>query len=455
MLKPKVVLPVVILSLGAFAATASTRDHIAVTGLSVSPSTFAVAGGGGAQGGATIRFRLSRPATARIAIARRLRGRVAGHHCVRPTRKLAARRRCTRFVAVGEIVRARERAGRRAVAFSGRIGGRALAPGRYRAAVTAVDRAHRRSARRTVAFTVVRAGAPSPPSPPPPSPPAPSPLPPGSDPNQFPNESTTGTPAGWTPSVTRSTDMDVTTPGAVVHDIRFTNGAKLSIDAPNVTVRDVEIQGGMIDTAGENTLIEDSTLDRAAPETTGGEGAVSYCGYTAVRVKIVDRSEGFRESGCNPGVVTTIKDSFVRITPPDWCENGTNTDWHGDGIQGYNGTNLSVENVTIDFHEDSKCQATSPFFYNGGPGGSPHGHAFVDRLLIRGGGISFRLGTPAPNSVRGLRIVDDSWRFSPIDVYASDGGGCGAIGPWEAKLVRVDSNWRVTGIDASLPCRNS
>jgi hypothetical protein len=445
MRKPSFLALVATLCLAAFAMPACARVAPTVTRVSISPSTFAVAVKG-AGGGTTIRFRLSRRATVRIAIARRLHGRVARHRCVRPTRALAARPRCVRFVSMGRIVRASRRAGRRAIAFSGRVGGRRLAPGRYRATVTAVDGAHRRSARRTVAFTVVRASSAGP---------SPSPPAPGADPNQFPNESTTGTPPGWTPSATRSTDMDVRTPGAVVHDIRFTNGAKLSIDAPNVTVRNVEIQGGMIDTSGVNTLIEDSTLDRAAPETTGGEGAVSYCGYTAVRVKIIDRSEGFRESGCNPGVVTTIRDSFVRITPPDWCENGTSNDWHGDGIQGYNGTNLHVENVTIDFHEDSRCQATSPFFYNGGPGGSPHGHAFVDRLLIRGGGISFRLGTPAPNSVRGLRIVDDSWRFSPFNVYTSDGGGCGAISPWEAKLVQVDSSWRVTRVDANLPCRNS
>ena len=271
----------------------------------------------------------------------------------------------------------------------------------------------------------------------------------------FPNESCTGTPPGWVPTQTVTKDMNVNTPGAVIQNIRFANGSDLNVNAANVTVKDVEFQGGMINTSGPNTLIEDSTFDRLSPETTGGEGAVSYCGYTAIRVKMLDRSEGFRESGCDAGTLTEIQDSFVRITPPDWCEDGTNTDWHGDGIQGYYGTNLHVDHVTIDFHEDAKCQATSPFFYNGGSGGSPNGHAFVNNLLLKGGGETFRQGTPAPNSVQGLKIVNNSWRYTPIDVYTSDGGGCAAINPWEAKLVEVNANWQITKVDGNLPCTNS
>lgn len=266
---------------------------------------------------------------------------------------------------------------------------------------------------------------------------------------QFPSEATTGTPPFWTPVTVRSSDMTVSTPGTVVQDVRFTNGAKLNINAANVTVRRVELQGGWIDTDQPGVVIEDSTLDRLAPETNGGEGVISYCGYTARRVKILDRNEGFRESGCPASQPTTIEDSFARITPPANC-----TDWHGDGIQGYYGTNLHVTNVTIDFHETSSCGGTAPFFYNGGPGGSPNGHAYVNGLLLKGGGFSFRLGTPAPNSVQGLRIVDGSWRYAPIDVYTSDGGGCAAISPWEAKIVTVDADWAATPV-RDLPCRNS
>jgi hypothetical protein len=237
--------------------------------------------------------------------------------------------------------------------------------------------------------------------------------------------------------------MEVSQPGTVVEDTRFTKGAKLTIGARDVVVRNVEFRGGWIETDGQpGVVIQDTTFDRLDPESNGGEGVVSYCGYTAVRVAILDRNEGFRESGCDAGTVTTIRDSFVRITPPDGC-----TDWHGDGIQGYQGTNLHVENVTIDFHETASCGGTSPFFYNGGSGGSPNGHAYVNRLLLKGGGYSFRMGTPG--SVQGLKIVNSSWRYGPIDITDA---GCGAISPWDAQIVNVDANWRVTGTVRNLNC---
>jgi hypothetical protein len=253
----------------------------------------------------------------------------------------------------------------------------------------------------------------------------------------------TGVPAGWTPARTRSRDLVVSKPGAVIQDIRFTRGAKLTIDAKDVTVRDVELRGGWIETDGQpGVVIQDTTFDRLDPETNGGEGVISYCGYTAVRVAILDRNEGFRESGCDAGTPTTIRDSFVRITPPAGC-----TDWHGDGVQGFDGTNLHIENLTIDFHETPSCGGTSPFFYNGGAGGSPHGHVHIDGLLIKGGGYSFRMGTRG--SVRGLKIVSGSWRYAPIDITDA---GCGAISPWDARIVDVDAGWHVTRTVRTLDC---
>jgi hypothetical protein len=68
--------------------------------------------------------------------------------------------------------------------------------------------------------------------------------PPGGD--QFPNPATTGTPSGWTPASTRSTDLTVTTDGAVVEDIRFTDGAGIVVRANNVTIRRVDLHGGVI-----------------------------------------------------------------------------------------------------------------------------------------------------------------------------------------------------------------
>jgi hypothetical protein len=105
--------------------------------------------------GTTFRYSLSEPATVRIAIDRLRPGRRVGSKCRRPTRRLAKKRRCTRIVATGSLTR-NSRAGANSTPFSGRIGKKALRPGRYRATVTATDGAGNRSKARRVSFNVVR-----------------------------------------------------------------------------------------------------------------------------------------------------------------------------------------------------------------------------------------------------------------------------------------------------------
>jgi hypothetical protein len=452
--KKRLLVPALVLACAAGpVAVVTAHERPTVRDFSFSPSTFAAttsASAAAASGGTTIRFRLSEKASrVTIAFRRGLSGRKVHRRCAKPTSALRKRPACTRWVSVGAVTKKNVPAGRRALRFSGRVGGRQLAPGRYRATIVAVDKDHDRSKRKTATFTVKRAST-SPPSGAPTPAPAP---PPGSNPapGGFPNPSSTGVPAGWVPAQTRSTDMTVNTAGAVVQDVLFTNGAKLSIDAPNVTVRRVRLQGGMIETSSPGVVIEDTTIDRTAPETNGGEGVISYCGYTARRVAILERSEGPRE-GCLTSTPTVIENSFISIKPSDACLNGTNTDWHGDGIQGYQGRNLIVTNVTIDFQAGNppgECGGTSPFFYDSNNGkNNPNGHAVINGLLLKGGGYSFRLGTPG--SVQGLRIVNNSWGFGPIII---DGPGCSAITPWEAKIVTVDANWQPTRVVRDLPCR--
>jgi hypothetical protein len=105
--------------------------------------------------GTTFRYSLSEPATVRIAIERARPGRRVGSVCRRATRKLRKKRRCTRFVASGTLTR-RAASGTNSTRFSGRLGSKALRPGRYRASVSATDRARNRSRARRVSFNVVR-----------------------------------------------------------------------------------------------------------------------------------------------------------------------------------------------------------------------------------------------------------------------------------------------------------
>ncbi len=134
-----------------------------VSGFGLNRSVFAVGpnrtpiSGSAAQvrRGTTFRYTLSEAATVRIAIGARRSGRRRAGRCVAPSRRLRRARRCTRLVARGTLTRT-SRAGANRVAFSGRVGSRALRPGRYQARITATDAARNVSRPRTVFFRIVR-----------------------------------------------------------------------------------------------------------------------------------------------------------------------------------------------------------------------------------------------------------------------------------------------------------
>jgi hypothetical protein len=251
----------------------------------------------------------------------------------------------------------------------------------------------------------------------------------------FPTPTSVGVPAGWQPKKTLAGDLVVKKEGAVVQDILLTGG-NLVIDAPNVTVKRVKLQGGRIvnvpDAACRNgLLVEDSTFEPPPGQTrsrmSDSEGVAGVGGYTARRVKVWNRAEGLRDggrsSGCGP---VRIEDSFVRIASPRGCG-----DWHGDGIQGFDGPPLTVRNVTIELVEDL-CGGTAPFFVPDRQGNTT---VRVNRLLVMGGGATFRLGVPG--SVRHLSIVDRTWSYVPVDVR------CDLLSAWDARLVRITRQFRV------------
>ena len=92
--------------------------------------------------GTTVAYSLSEAATAVLRIDRRVTVRRGTRRVVRYRRAGALRRS--------------GRAGPRRVAFSGRIGRRALRPGRYRLTISARDGAGNAGRRRVLRFTVVR-----------------------------------------------------------------------------------------------------------------------------------------------------------------------------------------------------------------------------------------------------------------------------------------------------------
>jgi hypothetical protein len=104
--------------------------------------------------GTVFSFRLDLAATVRIAIRKTATGRRVGRLCLPNTRARRTRPRCLRTITVATLTRT-ARPGLNRVAFSGRIRGRALAPGRYRAVLTARNSAGT-SAPRSLGFRIVR-----------------------------------------------------------------------------------------------------------------------------------------------------------------------------------------------------------------------------------------------------------------------------------------------------------
>jgi DNA-binding beta-propeller fold protein YncE len=133
-----------------------TRKRFRVARQATAVSARAAARRRPAPRGSAFRFALSEQATARIAIERALPGRRVGTRCRKPSRTLQGRRRCTRYTRAGTLTRASLQAGQNTVKFSGRIGRRALKPGRYRVTIIATDAAGNRSKPRRATFTVVR-----------------------------------------------------------------------------------------------------------------------------------------------------------------------------------------------------------------------------------------------------------------------------------------------------------
>lgn len=105
--------------------------------------------------GTAFRFTLDRTATMRFVIERRTTGRRVGTTCRKATAKLRRRKACVRYVKVGTISRRSLKAGRRSVAFSGRIGKQRLRVGRYRVGLQATGSTGRRSSTIRRAFRVV------------------------------------------------------------------------------------------------------------------------------------------------------------------------------------------------------------------------------------------------------------------------------------------------------------
>jgi hypothetical protein len=108
-----------------------------------------------ARKGTRFRYTLSEAARVVFTVDRVRPGRRVGKRCRKPSRKNRGRKRCKRYTRAGRFA-ALSPAGPNTRSFSGRIGRRALKPGRYRATLVATDAAGNRSAAKRLRFRVVR-----------------------------------------------------------------------------------------------------------------------------------------------------------------------------------------------------------------------------------------------------------------------------------------------------------
>jgi hypothetical protein len=147
-----------------FTTSAVPSPRIAnLTALSETYSVFAVGGASTPLTGQTAKrhhkgtvfsFRLDQAATVKSTIQTTAPGRRVGRSCRANSRKLRRKPRCTRTITIATLTRSGH-VGLNKVAFSGRIRGKALKPGRYKAVFTAIDAAGA-SAPRGLSFTIVR-----------------------------------------------------------------------------------------------------------------------------------------------------------------------------------------------------------------------------------------------------------------------------------------------------------
>jgi len=243
----------------------------------------------------------------------------------------------------------------------------------------------------------------------------------------FPTRGSAGLPAGWQPARQVTGDYWIRQAGTVIEDVRFTDGT-IYVDAPNVTLRRIHAVGAIIVNDYDNVcknglLIEDSSFVPSGPTSDAHGQVIGPGGYTARNVLIDGVPEALRVSGKSYGCTAVhIENSFIRIAAPDACG-----DWHGDGIQGYDGPPLVVRQTTLLMEERPGCYGTAPFFY---PSGQGNTSVDIDGLIVSGGGYSFRNGMPG--SVKNLHVLED-WGYGAVDV------NCSVLSTWQAQVATLSA----------------
>jgi virginiamycin B lyase len=133
---------------------------LSVSSLKVSPSSFKAAPKGGSiskkrKPGTKVSYRVSATASTRFTVESVQKGRKKGKKCVKPTAKNRKGKKCTRYVLLRGSFKHAGKAGSNSFRFSGRVGGKRLASGKYRLVAVATVGTRKSKAKRAN-FKIVR-----------------------------------------------------------------------------------------------------------------------------------------------------------------------------------------------------------------------------------------------------------------------------------------------------------
>ena len=132
----------------------NTRFAVGPRATAINARSAAMARKAKARRGSAFLYTLSQASTATIVIERQTPGRAVGKRCVAHTKANAKKKRCTITTRVGTLTR-KSKTGRNTIAFSGRLGRKALAPASYRATITARAGTGPASKPRSATFTII------------------------------------------------------------------------------------------------------------------------------------------------------------------------------------------------------------------------------------------------------------------------------------------------------------
>ena len=235
----------------------------------------------------------------------------------------------------------------------------------------------------------------------------PSPMPPSSGPisplefGDFPSADDTGVPSG-----TKLKKLDgqviLKKPGEVLENVEVNGCVFVAPEADNAIIRNVRVKSGdcrfliLNDGGAENLTVVDSELD--GMDNFQGDSAVGGYNYTLTRVNIHGTLDGAK-LGSN----VTVEDSYIH-------DLAMSADSHNDGLQGLDGTNITIRHNTI-IVEDGGTSAVLL-----GVKGNDEwdlNNVVIENNLLGGGAWTvyggYQKGSDPADRVKGIKITNNKF----------------------------------------------